>query len=198
MTHGRTYIKLIRSALPPYRAASRARVILTDEVNMAIGWWIETLKAAKNPANNKVWSTAWFNPKRITRVYSDASGEIGFGALSGRVGLIGSWIVPPSTLGESSAKSELVPMITTLLLLLPDLSPGDLVIFHTDNQADAYALNKAYSRADSLPLISYLFTRASQAGIYILADWVPRRFLQVCDSLSKLPLGNVLSPTVSL
>lgn len=187
MIQGRIYTKLIRSALPSYRAASRARVKLSAEANMAIGWWIATLKAAQDSANQQVWTRAWFNPQRITRIYSDASGEIGFGALCEHIGVVGEWVVAPASLGESSAKSELVPMIIILLKLLPNLRPGDLVIFHTDNQADAYALNKAYSKADSLPLLSYLFSLASQAGVYLLSDWVPRRFLQVCDSLSKLP-----------
>ncbi len=188
LLQGRIHTSRIRALLPPYRARSQVRVPLSNDAVSAISWWLQTLQSSLS--DKKVWSTAWFTPSRsdMVRIFSDASGEIGFSGVCDRFGVIGWWNQAPSQRQESSSKAELFPMLCMLIHLLPTLRPGSLVIFTTDNLADCFSINKAYSNADTLPILSYLLDLSARMQVHILCDWAPRDLLTVCDLLSKATL----------
>lgn len=191
MLQGRIHTSRIRALLPStHRARSQARVRLTPDALEAITWWIHTLRVSIS--DKRVWSTAWFQPtsESMVRIYSDASGEIGFNALTASLGLIGWWKESPICRSESSAKSELFSMLCSIINLLPYLKPGSLVVFTTDNISDCFSINKAYSKADTIPMLSYMFELAAHAQVYILCDWAPRDMLTICDILSKAYLHS--------
>jgi hypothetical protein len=94
--------------------------------------------------------------------------------------------------GMSSSWKEYVPVLLALDRLAASLSPGSVVVITTDNQGNAFAINKGKTNPANRPVFEAILTTAFHHRIYVLADWIPREYNVLCDNLSKLPYPSSL------
>jgi hypothetical protein len=164
---------------------------LSQAAQAELGWWEERIERGID-GDMTLWTTYWTNSQPMRyRVYSDAAGDHGFGAIvvppvGAATAVIGCW----SAVGrpQSSTWKELVPIYLALLQIAPSCVPGQLVILTTDSQAAAFQINKQYTSAESFPIVAAIITVAAKYKIHVVADWAPRDTISLLDALSKLEL----------
>jgi hypothetical protein len=128
------------------------------------------------------WTT---QPPLHCSIFSDASGDIGYGLVVNNTVYQGLWsdTVKPA----SSGYKELVPILLALSLLGPE-ADGRIVIVSTDNIGNVFSINKGSSLSvESHRLLTRIFDLAAERRIYLIGDWVPRDYNTFCDALSKYP-----------
>jgi hypothetical protein len=187
MISGRPYLKFMWELAPDYFDPSRV-CSLSNAAFRDLEWWDRRLSAlvADRAADAEVvWAPFW-TTGRIShvRIFSDASGDVGFGAVcDGRL-VHGTWHEPIKDV-RSSAWAELVPLLVVLRDLGPQLR-GRVVIVTTDNAGNVFCLNKGSCRSqDAFRLLRRIFELAEQYEVYLVGDWVPRELNDLCDRFSK-------------
>ena len=185
MVHGRLRIKALRRCIPGgghYRPPHNKRIELSSKAKDDIKWWLDLFSQAEH---NPLWVPYWHGqPPLYCKVYSDASGDKGFGLVLGSKVYQGAW--SPEALPKSSGFKELIPILLALHLL-PEEAAGSLVAVQTDNLSNVYNINKGSCQSDELvPILSEIFELAVAKGVYLVADWMPREFNEYCDFISKV------------
>lgn len=186
---GRARLYRIRKCLPPSphghqkkrRGHSSGLTTLTPGAIEDLVWWREQLAA---DAHAKVWMPFWSSqPPVLCSIYSDASGDVGYGLVMGERVIQGLW--QPDVKSKSSGYKELIPILLALELLGPEAN-GRVVIITTDNLANVFAINKGQCKSeDSFPLLFRIMELAASRQIYLVADWVPREHNVFQDVISK-------------
>lgn len=185
---GRARTKRCYGALP-YGNKNQWRVHVCPQVREDLGWWEKFLQAACAQAGSCQWARfpAPLQAASVCRIFSDASGEIGFGATArGRV-IAGLWQSAQAVEARSSGWKELVPIRLMLEHLAPSLEPGTLVVVTTDNAGNAFSINNGKASSDELfEQLLPILDLAAQYRFRIVGDWVPREFNELNDLLSRL------------
>lgn len=185
--HGRPYIAALydgtggRANSQPYH--------LTPQGRSDLHWWqgkLHSLVTAAEAAEGcKAWTSFNFAPvPEPIHVYSDASGDLnlGWSLIIRDTVYHGSWVEPQHT---TSTYLELIPLLHLLTIHGAELQ-GSLLVCHTDNAANAIALNRGSTMADSArDLFRQIYSLACEYNITILGDWCPRDDLDLLDSISK-------------
>jgi hypothetical protein len=146
-------------------------------------WWLAMLRAGGLAPQRLLGSRGSPLTFIMPSAVSDAAGEVGWGLCLGLARLWGTW-EGPDELGGSSSRKELVPVVALLQRYGP-LFVGLVVVAATDNQANAYAINKMASAGDAGVLMRLLATLSMLAGATPLALWTPRETLPSLDALSR-------------
>ncbi len=123
----------------------------------------------------------------VLRIFSDAAGDIGFGAIAAGTVLVGTWQSAEAVQSKSSGWKELIPIRLMLEHISPQLGPGTLAVITTDNMGNAFCINSG--KADSPELFEQLFAiieLAARFRLRLAGDWVPREHNQLSDLLSRL------------
>lgn len=193
MLAGRPRVKRIRDCLHQgkwswSRQQSRRynpKITLSQEAVEDLQWWLTLCQTRAQPGRPSPWVPFWSTERMVTcRVFSDASGEGGFGVIFEDTIYHGSWA--QWTQQHSSGFKELLPILFALDCLGPRLE-NHVVVFTTDNLGNAFALNKGSSRStDSFRLIFRIFEVAAQYNIYLVADWIPREWNVFADYITKV------------
>lgn len=155
----------------------------------ALDWWLATFRAN---ASAGLWSS-WY-PARVpivARMYSDASGDVGFaGIFDGRV-VQGRWDRKWQASPLIRAK-ELVPVVYAVrhYAAKPE-ARGKVLIVTTDNLSNVYAINRGSCRdRTERQLLQEIYDTAASNSMFVLADWIPREYNQLavsCPSISTRP-----------
>jgi hypothetical protein len=185
LVHGRLRIKSLRRCIPwglHYRPPANQCIRLSPEARVDLEWWLQLFTHA---TNNPLWVPFWHDQTPTQcRIYSDASGDHGFGLVINGTAYQGSWST--SVLPKSSTYKELVPVLLALHLLPPEAA-GTLVVVSTDNLSNVYNINKGSCHSDEVfPIMLAILELAVAKGVYLVADWVPREFNELCDFISKV------------
>lgn len=161
------------------------KVVLSPEAIEDLHWWRSLCQAHAQPGAPSPWVPFWSTERMATcRIFSDASGDGGFGVVFEDTVYHGSWA--DWTLQHSSGFKELLPILFALDCLGPRLR-NHIVVFTTDNLGNAFALNKGSSRSpDSFRLIFRIFEIAAMYNIYLVADWIPREWNVFADYITKV------------
>lgn len=193
MIAGRPRVKRIRDCLHQGRWSWRhhrtrrykGKVTLSAKAIDNLEWWIQAGQAASAADGASPWVPFWSMDRVATcRVFSDASGEGGFGCIVEDVVYHGTWA--SWTQQYSSGFQELLPILFALQLVGPRWA-NHVVVFTTDNLGNMFALNKGSSRSqDSFQLIFRIFELAAQYNIYLVADWIPRDYNVFADYVTKV------------
>jgi hypothetical protein len=184
--HGRPYIA---SLYTQATGDNRDTVHLSPLAKDDLQWWASHLTTLIDQAQQDATAAAWisysFDPiPRPIRILSDASGDmsLGFGLIFDGHLIQGTWASP---IHKSSSYLEYLPIIHLLQQYGPRLQ-GAIIICHTDNAANALALNRGSTLAQSCrQVFRQLIALASTHNITVLGDWCPREFLDLPDAISK-------------
>lgn len=189
---GRPRVKRIRDCLlegrwswsKPATRRFKPTISLSEEAITDLHWWLSTISSQAS-ADELKWVPFWPKAPTIScRIFSDASGDGGFGVIINDTIYRGSW--NSWTKEYSSGLKELIPILFALHQIGP-LYTNHVLVFTTDNLGNTFALNKGSSRAkDSFDLIFQIFELAAQYNIYIVADWIPREWNMFSDCISKI------------
>jgi hypothetical protein len=185
---GRARTKRSYAALP-YGAQNNWKVRLTPLARADLEWWKSFLDAACTQGGLCQWARfdVPLQESVTVRIFSDASGEIGFGAVAGDVVVVGTWLSAAAVQGRSSGWKELVPIRLLLERIAPSLAEGTVIVVTTDNAGNAFSINNGKSDSEELfeQLVPILEV-AAQYRLRIVGDWVPREFNALSDALSRL------------
>ena len=139
---------------------------------------------------------------QVLDLYTDASGEIGFGAYFDGHWSYGEW---PEWLKNKHYKllitfKELFPIVLSLILWGHEWK-NQKVIFHCDNQAVVCSINKQSTKEkSSMHLLRMLVTICLKLNIVFKAVHIPGKINQCADALSRLQIGRfkILAPQADL
>lgn len=197
---GRVRTKRLHQAIP--RGAKNFWLMtLTPAAREDLTWWTGFLEEAIAEHGRVPWACfpcAPLSSLPVIRIFSDAAGELGFGAVMGSTAVVGIWKSAEAVVDKSSGWKELVPVLLILQLCAPQASSGSLVVVTTDNQGNAFSLNNATAASDdSFELLRLILEIAARHTLRVLGDWVPRDFnvlLDLCSRLCPLPgTGDALA-----
>lgn len=183
---GRARLSRIRACIPGgghYRPSPHTKVSLSPEAKEDLLWWREQLRTcAAQPRSVPFWTD---KPPVFCNIFSDASGEIGFGLVVGDQVFQGLW--QEDVVGQSSCFKELVPILLAIEIL-PQEANGHIVVFNTDNLSNVYAINKGSCKSPDLYAILFTITElAAERQLYLIANWIPREKIEFCDGISRHP-----------
>lgn len=88
--------------------------------------------------------------------------------------------------GHSSAWKEWVPIRLMLERIIPKLEPGTIIVFTTDNEANAFAVNSGVAGEGSFEILESILLRVADARMRAVGDWVDRELITLIDLLSRL------------
>jgi hypothetical protein len=184
MIAGKAHLRALRKSLPSWWFHHRhvsATITLGEEAREDLHWWIAFIQQA---ADHPFWVPFWTHSSPThCRVFSDASGEMGFGMALGKQVYQGLW--SPEALPQSSGYKELIPVLLALQRLYPEAS-GKIVVVTTDNLGNVFAINKGICRsAESQIILEAIMELAAEKRIYLVADWCPRETNEYMDTVSK-------------
>lgn len=194
---GRLYTKRVYGSLPfvgkstggrRKRAPNHYKAILKPEAREDLLWWKGFLEAAVADKTLVRW--AGFDMPLpqcpVVRLFSDASGDIGFGGIAHGEVVAGLWTKQGDFASRSSSWKEWVGVYTLLLSVGPRLAPGTIVVVTTDNQGNAFALNNGAACEGSFGMLQAILLLADQLNVRIVADWINRERFPLIDTLSRL------------
>jgi hypothetical protein len=163
---------------------------LTPEAREDLRWWMHFLEHAMAEHGQVDWASfpcTSLSSIPTTRIFSDAAGELGFGAVMGSTAVVGMWKSAEAVADRSSGWKEVVPVLLILQLCAPSVPPGSLVVVTTDNQGNAFSVNNATADSDdSFELLHLILEIAARHKLRGLGDWVPRENNVLLDLFSRL------------
>lgn len=159
---------------------------LTEPALSDLAWWRQTLQDAVEDSGLAAWTSFAYSPE-VVRIISDASGTIGFGGFSDNIVVAGTW-KPEKVTNDAPAIQwkEFVPVYLLLRELAPSLAPGTSVLISTDNEPNAFDLNKACARQGGYEMLELIWSLACRYQLRVYAEWIPRDLNTLCDLLSRL------------
>ena len=158
---------------------------LSQESKEDLAMWLNFLK----DFNGK----SFFHDRRFLfserlRLYTDASGSIGYGALLGRSYFYGKW--PESWKGHNITTLELYPIVVAIVLWGPGLANKNLELM-TDNSALVSIINKQTAKEKHVMcLIRKLVLYCLKFNLCCSARHVPGARNLIADSLSRLQMDR--------
>lgn len=185
---GRIHTKRIYADIP--RGAKNNWLVpkLSDSSLGHLQWWRTFLESNIAGGGAQKWA-GFDRPLSMcptVRMFSDSSGEIGFGAIGPASLVAGLWSSAEAVSDRSSSWKEWVPILLLFRRLAPRLTPGTVVVVTTDNEANAFSLNNGSAGEESFDLVAEILVLADQFNLRLVADWVPREFNELSDALSRL------------
>ena len=158
---------------------------LTREIKEDLKVWQQFLSGFNG--RSFFLSVDWANSHHL-KLYTDASGAIGFGAVFGRHWCYGEW--PMSWRHRNIAFLEFYPIVLSLYLWGRTLK-NQRVLFFTDNEALVHIINKQTCRdKDLMFFVRKLVPVCLNYNICFKAKHVPGLQNKLADSLSRLQLQN--------
>jgi hypothetical protein len=163
---GRARLSRIRACMKGgwgYRPHPRSKVELSPAAMEDLQWWSSQLaQQASHPRLVPFWTD---KPPMYCDIFSDASGDIGYGLVVNGMAYQGLW--REEAIGASSCYKELVPVLLALLLL-PEEANGHVVVINTDNLANVLAINKGTCKSEDLYEILFVITElAAERQLYL-------------------------------
>ena len=156
---------------------------LTREVKEDLKVWQQFLSGFNG--RSFFLSVDWANSHHL-KLYTDASGAIGFGAVFGRHWCYGEW--PMSWRHRNIAFLEFYPIVLSLHLWGHTIK-NQRVLFFTDNEALVHVINKQSCRdKDLMFFVRKLVLVCLNYNICFKAKHVPGLQNKLADSLSRLQL----------
>ena len=164
-----------------YRPRPQSKVQLNPGGMEDLIWWSTQLSPqSTQPRLVPFWTE---QPPVYCDIFSDASGDIGYGLVLNGKAYQGLWSPLPE--GTSSCFKELMPVLLALQLL-PEEANGNVVVINTDNLANVLAINKGTCKSEELYKILFVIMElAAHRQIYLIANWVPRERNEFCDGISR-------------
>jgi hypothetical protein len=189
MIAGKAHLRPLRNVLPSGWSHHRhlnTTVTLDDEAMAALQWWDAFIDRA---VHHPLWVPFWSHSTPVhCSIFSDASGEVGFGLSVEDKVYQGLW--QPAALPQSSGYKELIPVLLALQQLGPRAS-GKIVVVTTDNLSNVLAINKGICRSpESQTVLAAIMDLAAARQIYLVADWCNRERNEYMDKVSKEPWGS--------
>ena len=189
MIAGKAYLAPLRQALPGdwyQHRHSQAKAQLDEEATMALDWWASYIK---NAQHHPYWVPFWSHSAPIQiRVFSDASGDTGFGLALGNTVFQGLW--SDEILSASSGLKELIPVLLAVMELGPE-AKEKIVVITTDNLSNVLAINKGICKSpESQKVLAVIMELAAEKQLYLVADWNPREDNVLMDDVSKNVWGS--------
>lgn len=186
LTAGRARLHRIRKCIPgggKYHPRPATKVSLSEAAKEDLRWWsLLMAEAAQHHRAAPFWTS---EPPVYCNIFSDASGEIGFGLVMGDSVYQGLWNQDAAE--EFSCYQELVPVLLAILLL-PSEANRKIVIINTDNLSNVLAINKGSCSSEGLyPILFAITELAAERQIYLIANWIPREKMDFCDGISRYP-----------
>jgi hypothetical protein len=185
---GRLRTKRVYSDFP-FGARNNWKMKLGPSGRRDLAWWRDLLNEAVLGNGIERWAGFGCPLQQcpVVRILSDASGEIGFGALCMGEVVAGLWAHPERMKDErSSAWKEWVPIRLMLERIIPKLSPGTIIVFTTDNEANAFAVNSGVAGDGSFEILESILLRVADAKMQGAGDWVDREKITLIDLFSRL------------
>jgi hypothetical protein len=125
----------------------------------------------------------WISNKSLN-LYTDAAGGLGYGAIYASHWTYGSF--PPGWAGYNIVVLELYPILLAVRLWGHNWVQK-CILFHTDNEALVYIINKQSSKEkDVMLLLRHLVLLCLKNNIYFKAVHIPGTHNNLADSLSRL------------
>lgn len=156
---------------------------LTQEVKADLKVWQQFLSGFNG--RSFFLSVDWANSHHL-KLYTDASGAIGFGAVFGGHWCYGEW--PASWRHRNIAFLEFYPIVLSLHLWGHTIK-NQRVLFFTDNEALVHVINKQTCRdKDLMFFVRKLVLVCLNYNICFKAKHVPGLQNKLADSLSRLQL----------
>ena len=184
---GRLHTKRVYADFP-IGCRNNWKMTLSATSRRDLGWWQSFLADGVQEQQVHRWAS-FDHPlaeAASVRMYSDASGEIGFGGYCQGEIVAGLWADHPDLKNRSSSWKEWVPVWLLLSRVAPKLAPGTIVVVTTDNQANAFALNHGTAGEESFELVAAILLLAESHHLRVVGDWINRERIPFIDLLSRL------------
>lgn len=160
-------------------------VRLSSDARLDLAWW----DAFLNHWNGRslFYDSEWASAADFS-LYTDASGEVGFGAVFGSLWLSGAW--HPECRSKSIHWKELYAIYVALLAWGPSFR-SRRILFQCDNEGVAYSLNRGRCRTpDSLDLLRHVAFLCCLYHCQVGAVHIPGTSNPVADALSRLQVSR--------
>ena len=154
---------------------------LRSEVKADLRVWLTFLSSFNGVYffRNEIWA----NSIKL-KLFTDAAGAIGFGAIFGNAWCYGRW--PDHWLHRNIAILEFFPIVLSLCLW-GDKMRNHSILFFTDNEALVHVINKQSCRDKSLMVfVRKLVLVCLEKNILFKAKHIPGTHNKLADSLSRL------------
>lgn len=159
------------------------RAPLRGELRQQLHWWYNSLNSAR-----EISSFFWASQPATSLIYSDASGEDGWGSCVDGFHFAGPW--PPEWRQSAGASSphmlfkELLPPSLVAMILAPHKT-NEVLASVGDNSGTAFSLNKMTCRcSQSLKVLRPLCDSLTAHRVSLVADHIYREFNEHTDALS--------------
>jgi hypothetical protein len=173
----------------PFGARNNWKMQLSLLSRQDLSWWRTLLDEAIAGRGIERWAGFGCPLQQcpVVRILSDASGEIGFGAVCMGEVVAGLWADPERMRdGRSSAWKEWVPIRFMLERIIPKLTPGTIIVCTTDNEANAFAVNSGVAGEGSFTILESILLRVADARLTVVGDWIARERITLVDLCSRL------------
>jgi len=156
-------------------------------------WWLAALSDSASSNQRLNLYPALASAHNTVSIFSDAAGDVGAGLVIGppSAPAVATWHawhpddIDPAASGHTIQAKELFPLRAALQRYGTPLS-GLIVVYYTDNSANAYGINsQKTSDASAAPILEDILRAADDCNILLIARWVPRELNTLCDDLSK-------------
>ena len=192
---GRLHTKRVYEDLPK-GCRNNWLVRLSATSRADLGWWSSFLREAVAQRGVERWAgfDAPLPECPSVRIFSDSSGDIGFGGYCQGEIYAGLWASSAFLASQSSSWKEWIPDFLILQRVAPTLSAGTIVVVTTDNQGSAFALNNGAAGPGSFDVLASILSLAAQYRLRIVGDWINRERIPLIDLTSRLsPMPGSLS-----
>ena len=180
---GRPRRNFIFRQLSSMKKRKISRAPLRGELKQQLHWWYNSLNSSR-----EISSFFWPSQPPTSLIYSDASGEDGWGACVDGLHFAGPW--PPEWRQSAGASSphmlfkELLPPALVAMILAP-FKEGEVLASVADNSGTAFSLNKLSCRcSQSLKVLRPLCDSLTANRVSLVADHIYRDFNEHTDALS--------------
>ncbi len=167
--------------------ASWHRIRLPQGVKNDLHMWLVFLRQYNGVSI--IPDQRWLGAEEI-ELFTDASGEIGFGGYLQGEWFQGKW---PQTLKQNQKSiswMELFPIIVAVVLW-GDRLAGKRIILRSDNAGVVAILNKLTSRCpEIMKLVRFLVLQCLKVNLAFTAKHIPGKDNNIADSLSRFQMGR--------
>lgn len=192
---GRSRCASLYDALSAARGDAGARDALgpvdLSAARADLEWWLERLCDPHLPRQQLNVYPALASASNTVTICSDASGDIGAGAIIGvpaspAIAMWVAWDMSDKTTASASIQAKELYPLAWALREYGHLFSGLFVHYLTDNMANVYSLNAATTRdPEARPILQDIVECCRAHSIVLVTDWLPRDRNVTCDNISK-------------
>ena len=184
---GRTFLRrlidLTIGVKQPYH-----HIKIKSEVKLDLTTWLEFLD--NHNGINMFIDECWASSDKL-RLYTDASGSIGYGGFLNTSWFYGKW--PVQCVSLNITILELYPIVLSLYIFGQQLK-NKCVLFLTDNEAVVHIINRQTSKDKQIMiLVRLLVTTCLRYNINFRSKHVAGKFNNKADALSRLQIQKFRS-----